>query len=140
MVPESTLNRDVLTYLRSQARAGTGDMYVVDGWQLHVHPDLWERLGDIAGSQEAVVPLYGVAVILVDSTIAALAEGTSTLLLRLPTRPDEIEPGHWVEPLCKAGWQTVSPWVSDLPAPVGLARLAALLQQACEHTAQLQSP
>ncbi len=138
-VPDSILNRDVLAYLRSRARPGTGDRYDVDGWELHVHPDLWLRLGEVAGSKEAVVPAYGVAVIVVDGAVAALAEGTSTLLLRLPGRPAGIEPGHWVEPLCSAGWQTVSPWASELPAPVGRARLTALLHEACRHTARLQS-
>ena len=111
-------------------------MWDEDGWELHTHPDLWQRLGDIAGSRNAVVPLYGVAVILVDGTIAAMAEGTHTLLLRLPYRPDGIEPGHWVEPLCNAGWQTVSPWPDDLSARAGLVRLAALLQEACAYTAR----
>jgi hypothetical protein len=132
-LPDSALNRDLLVYARTRAQPATGSGYDLDGWELHVHPDLIERLEDVAGSPKAVVPLYGVVVVVVRDIAVAMAEGTSTLLLRLPNAPQDVELGVLIEPLCSNGWQAVSPWQSDLPSAVGLARLSALLQEAREH-------
>jgi hypothetical protein len=132
-LPDSALNQDLLAYLRGRAQPGAGSVYDADGWELHVHPDLIERLEHIAGSREAVVPLYGVVIVVVRDIAVAMAEGTGTVLLRLPSPPTDVQPGFEVEPLCSNGWHAVSPWQSDLPSAVGLARLSALLQDASEH-------
>jgi len=132
-LPDSALNRDLLDYLRHRAQPGAGSSYDLDGWELHVHPDLIERLGDIAGSPKAVVPLYGVVIVVVRDIAVAMASDTNTLLLRLPSPPEDVKAGVPIEPLCSNGWQAVSPWQSDLPSAVGLSRLRALLQEARDH-------
>ena len=139
-LPDSTANRDLLGYLRARAQPGTGMRHAdLDGWELHTHPGLIERLGEIAGSPKAVVPLYGVVAIVVKDTAAAMAEGTDTLLLRLPEPPRGVEPGTQIEPLCSNGWYAVSPWQSELPSAVGMAKLTTLMQVAREHTNRIAS-
>lgn len=69
-------NRDLLDYLRTNARPGTGRRGAeFDGWELHTHPDLIERLAEIAGSPRAVIPVYGVAAIAHKGVAAVVALG-----------------------------------------------------------------
>ena len=64
----------------------------------------------------------------------AVAMGTDSLLLRLPSTPEGVELGEPIEPLSSRGWYAVCPWQSHLPGEEGVARLSALLRLAHEHT------
>ncbi|SCL35220.1 hypothetical protein GA0070624_5200 [Micromonospora rhizosphaerae] len=106
---------------------------------MHAHPDLIERLGDIAGSPHVVVPLYGVAVIVHNGVVAVVALGTDTLLFRLPQAPEGVEVEDHTEPLCSKGWHAVSPWQSQLPSAEGLRRLRKLLGKARHYADELNA-
>jgi hypothetical protein len=131
---ETPANEDLLTFLRSRAQPGKGGPYDLDGWELHTHPDLVERLEEICGSRKRVKPAYGVVMVEVKEVALAVAMGTSVLLFRLPEAPEGVKLGPPVEPLTSRGWFSVNPWQSQLPSGEGLARLSALLQLAHEHT------
>jgi hypothetical protein len=126
-LPDTGSNRDLLDHLRRQAQLDPDG-----GWELHVHPDLWERLAALAGSPRAVVALYGLAGVVVKGVAAVVALGTSTLLVRLPEPPDGdgLVPSGPVEPLTRRGWYSVHAWSSDP------ARLADLVRAAREHAAR----
>jgi hypothetical protein len=83
---------------------------------------------------ETLKPLYGVVVVEVEDVAVAVAMGTDSLLLRLPSTPEGVELGEPIEPLSSRGWYAVCPWQSHLPGEEGVARLSALLRLAHEHT------
>ena len=53
-LPDVPANRDLVEFLRHQATPGKADRWDLDGWEMHVHPDLQERMRELAG---AVVPV-----------------------------------------------------------------------------------
>jgi hypothetical protein len=54
VLSESAANADLLAYLRSCAQPATGNRDAdLEGWELHTHLDLIERLGELAGSPRA---------------------------------------------------------------------------------------
>ncbi|WP_144022678.1 hypothetical protein [Asanoa hainanensis] len=126
-VSDSPVNRDLLAYLRANATRGTGGPYEQDGWQLHTHPDLIERLGEIARSDRAVVPLYGYVVLEQRGVAVVAAISMHHLLFRLPTPPDGVEAASPIDPLCDRGWHAVHAWASDL------GRLTRLVKEARQH-------
>ncbi|HUR24576.1 MAG TPA: hypothetical protein VM327_00990 [Candidatus Thermoplasmatota archaeon] len=94
--------------LEKQGVKGTGDLYDLDGWQLHTHPDLCERL------QSLCPPCYGgrfgVPVLTAGNGIHfAVAMGTSTLAFRLGP-----ESGGREFPEAGLGWVAVDPWQTPL--------------------------
>lgn len=132
-VIEDGVNRDVLAFLRARGRPGTGSEYDLDGWELHTHPDLVERLAQIARSRQAVIPLYGVVALEQKGVIVVVALGTSHLLFRLTAAPEGVEAAAPIEPLCGNGWHPVSAWQSQLHSDEGLLRLIALVKEARRH-------
>jgi hypothetical protein len=140
VLSECTANADLLAYLRSSAQPATGRRWAdLDGFELHTHPDLIERLGELAGSPRAVVAFYGVVGIVVKGLAAVVALGTDTLLLRLPARPKGVRFELPVEPMCGNGWYAVSAWDADRHAPDEPSRLARLIHAAHQHTLDLAS-
>jgi hypothetical protein len=100
--------------LEKQGVKGTGDVYDLDGWQLHTHPDLCDRLRAL--NPHCYRGVYGVPVLSTEEgAIFAVAMGTSLLALRLP----EAEA---VEAATSGGrgwtdggdeWLAVEPWSTD---------------------------
>jgi len=97
--------------LRKQGVKGTGDVYDLDGWQLHTHPDLCERLQSL--NPFCCHGLYGVPVLASDrGVLFGVATGTSLLALRLP-EPEFMEAkvaGGRVYTEGGEGWIAVDPW------------------------------
>jgi hypothetical protein len=138
VLAESKANANLLAYLRSSAQPATGRRWAdLDGFELHTHPDLIERLSELAGSPRAVVPFYGVVAIVVKGVAAVVAIGTDTLLLRLPARPEGVWFEPPVEPMCGNGWYAVSAWHGHHPATDGPSRLASLIHAAHQHASDL---
>lgn len=133
-------NRHLLDYLRTFAQPGTGRREAdLDGWELHTHPDLIQRLAEIAGSPRALVPLFGVVAIELKDVVAVLALGTDTLLFRLPAAPTDVEMERPIDPLCDQDWYAVSAWQSELSSAEGLRRLTLLLGTARAYADEIAS-
>jgi hypothetical protein len=123
-LPDVPANRDLIEFLRHQARPGKADRWDLDGWEMHVHPDLQERMRELAGD---VVAVHGLLAVVVDGVGAAVALGTGTVLLRLPAPPPGLRPDRPVPPLSGRGWYAVDAWSSDP------GRLAGALREAREY-------
>ncbi|KJE21402.1 hypothetical protein FF36_04333 [Frankia torreyi] len=130
-------NHDVLTYLRDQAvrpRRESG-RYVLDGWELHTHPDLVERFDLISPSRAAITPVFGVPVVVANGIAAAFATGTGWLLLRLPQPPTDVEMVEPIAALDGKGWHSVDAWQDVSKRSLG--RLQSLTHAAMEYAAEL---
>jgi hypothetical protein len=140
VLSESAANADLLAYLRSQAQPATGNAAAdLDDWELHTHPDLIGRLGELAGSPRAVVAFYGVVGIVVKGVAAVVALGTDTLLLRLPAQPDGVEFEKPIKPMCGNGWYALSAWHDVTAAEDEPSRLSVLVREARVHTNDIAS-
>lgn len=136
-LPDLPSNSVLLGFLRHQARLpdGPGD-YVLNGWQLHTHPDLQARLQEVAPCVP-VLGVYGVPVLASDGVAAAMAIGTDTLLLRLPEFPTDLELGPPLPPLTDGDWYSIDAWQADTPSAIGQQRLADLVCEALRYAGRL---
>ncbi|MEV7884066.1 hypothetical protein ACWD3I_11175 [Streptomyces sp. NPDC002817] len=142
-LPSHPLNTALLDYLRATAAPPNGpdgpDDYTLGEWQLHAHPDLLDRLEELALG----VPLnaaYGIPLLAHKGVAAVAAQGTGTLLMRLPGPPADLEEGRWPVPeLTGHGWWTVDAWQRDLRIVEGDHRLLMAIEQALSHTRDLMS-
>ncbi|MFF4268671.1 hypothetical protein [Streptomyces sp. NPDC001536] len=139
-LPKHPLNTALLDYLREQGSPPSGpDDWTLGEWQLHTHPDLMYRLKDL-GLGVPLSAAYGVPLLAYKGVAAALAMGTSALLLRLPKAPADLEEARWPFPeLTRHGWRAVDAWQSDLRSIEGDHRLLLAVEQALLHTRDLMS-
>jgi hypothetical protein len=117
LLPNLPQNAVLLDLLREQGVPQENGAYLYEGWELHTHPDLVERLEDLA-PRWPVVASFGVPVLAAKGIAAVAAWGTGMLLARLPEAPLEpLEPADPCPPLTDPGqgWYTVCPWQSDFP-------------------------
>ena len=113
--------------------------YAYEGWELHTHPDLVERLEDLAPRRPALAT-FGVPVLAAKGIAAVVARGTGVLLLRLPEAPPEpLEPAGPCPPLTDPGqgWYSVCRWQSELPSAESKRLLSLLVQHALSYAASL---
>ena len=115
-------NATLHALLQKQGVKGTGDVYDLDGWQLHTHPDLCERLQSL--NPHCYRGAFGVPVLATDRGVwFGVAIGTSTLALRLP--PDEAKAAGGRDfPNAGPDWVSVDPWQTDLDTLKRWARAA----------------
>jgi len=143
----------VIDYLRSErvASPDTTTAFVIDGYTLSTHPDLFDRVKEVnvaAGEPAEFRYLYGKPVLVAKTgVIVAFAGGTYVFCVRLPR--SEVDPrlvgerkeklsGHELlrtkqlelEALVAEDWTRIDPWTIDVPRAEGLALLAAILQRA----------
>ena len=100
--------------LKKQGVKGTGDVYDLDGWQLHTHPDLGDRLRSL--NPHCFKGVYGVPVLATErGELFAVAMGTSLLALRLPdaeaAEANAAGAREWADG--GPGWLAVDPWSTD---------------------------
>lgn len=118
------------------ARARPGEPYAIDGWELRAHPDLEERLRQLAEGPPgaSVAVLRGLPVIVDrDGIVCVAAAGTSGLLLRLadgPARDAVLANGGEAQPAIGPDWVRADPWLSDVPATAGTAMLRSWVEAA----------
>jgi hypothetical protein len=124
-------NRAVVGVLRKRAvRRPPDDPWALDGFELHTHPDLQERLDHVAAGRPGghSVGLYGVPVLIAADVVYAIAGGTSRVYLRIPAGPtrDEVE-RHGGDADVDFGpeWVGADAWLSDLPSAAGTRLLAS---------------
>jgi hypothetical protein len=117
------------------------DDHVVDGWgdelplgQLHCHPDLVERLTQIAR------PVRGACRVFVDGCPVvhhaagapiACATGTSRLVVR-SAEPAGALASRWTTPGLPAAWVDLDPWAADVTFARALDLLRAQVRRAYE--------
>lgn len=140
---ERPANASLVRFLEAGAHPAHSDVSLrdarLDGWELRCHPDLRERLEQVAepiGLQ--VDHVRGVPVLIHPNGVAfAAARGTSLVLLRLP--PDEcadVQRSRWTGDAPDADWVAVEPWL-DLPDPEPRQRLSEWVARAFAHAASL---
>ncbi len=136
---EHPQNATLLDFLRAQGAPPRGpNDYALGEWQLHTHPDLLDRLTELA-PHAPLHAAYGVPVLAYEGIAAAAALGTSTLLVRLPAAPTNLKVDAPVPPLADHGWQAVDAWQSELPSAEGHRRLSGTIQGALAHARDLTS-
>ena len=124
--PATAANASLRRFLDAQA-VPDHSTWAFGGYELHTHPDLLERLEQLAPRGTEVVPMAGVAVLVVDGRVASgVALGTSTLLVRSGTPVDGLEPATTIDELTP-DWVAVNAWQSDIIRADGTARLEAAL-------------
>ncbi|MCX5334250.1 MULTISPECIES: hypothetical protein [unclassified Streptomyces] len=138
-LPKHPLNTALLDHLREQGSPPSGpDDWTLGEWQLHTHPDLMYRLKDL-GLGVPLNAAYGVPLLAYKGVAAAVAMGTDTLLLRLPSVPDGLEADTPVPALTRHGWRAVNAWQPRLRSIDGDHRLLLAVEQALLHTRDLIS-
>ena len=108
------LNAPLLAMLRAQGVKGSGDVYDLDGWQLHTHPDLCDHLRSL--NRACYTGAYGVPVLANDKAVYfAVARGTSFLAFRLPEPERSEATAAGGKPFPEAGddWVSVEAWRTD---------------------------
>ncbi|MFC1408770.1 hypothetical protein ACEZCY_05675 [Streptacidiphilus sp. N1-12] len=139
LLPDLPQNTVLLDLLREQGVPEERGTYAYEGWQLHTHPDLIERLEDLA-PHWPVLATFGVPVLAAKGIAAVAARGTGILVVRLPEAPPELlEPAAPWAPLTDPGqgWYSVCPWQSGLRSADSQRELSLLVRHALTHAASL---
>ncbi|MGW3111040.1 hypothetical protein [Streptomyces sp. NPDC001091] len=139
LLPDLPQNAALLALLREQGVAQEGGAYAYDGWALQTHPDLVEKLEDLAPGWP-VLWAFGVPVLAAKGIAAAVARGTGLLLVRLPERPAEpLKPGQPWPPLTEQdeGWYPLCPWQSELTSSESQRLLSLQIRHALTYAASL---
>ncbi|MFD9541212.1 hypothetical protein [Streptomyces sp. NPDC060022] len=139
LLPDRPENTVLLDVLRGQGIAQAHGDYAYAGWALHTHPDLVDRLEELA-PHWPVLATFGIPVLAAKGVAAVVAWGMSILLVRLPEGPPEfLEAAEPCPPLTDPGngWYAVCPWQSDLPLAESRRVLSTLAQHALSNAASL---
>ncbi len=138
-LPDLAPNAALLEFLRGQASppSGPGD-YTLGSWQLHTHPDLIERLRELAPGWP-LTAAYGVPLLACEGIAAVVALGTDWLVVRVGILPPGIETRdpapEWS--FARGDWRVLSPWQSQLSGADAKRILTALVSAALAHAASL---
>lgn len=125
-------NRPVLVALRRSAEPARSE-YRLGAFEQHVHPDVCERLDQLAGGGRSV-GAYGLcARVGRGGVLFAIGMGTGGIALRLPTGAvREAVMAHGGTPDNDLGpdWVIADAWLSKLPGAEGSALLAGWIDAA----------
>jgi len=128
-VPE---NRLVLAWLRPLAEAARSE-YRMGRFEMHTHPDVCERLDQLARGGRAV-GAYGLCARAArGGVLYALGMGTSSIALRLPdghAREAVLANGGRIDPDLGPDWVLADAWLSTLSGADGSSLLAAWVEAA----------
>ncbi|MDH6130490.1 hypothetical protein [Kitasatospora sp. GP82] len=139
LLPDLPQNTLLLDLLREQGVPQEHGDFAYEGWELHTHPDLVERLEELA-PHWPVLATFGMPVLAAKGIAAVVARGMGMLLVRLPEAPPELlKPAAPCPPLTDPGrgWYTVCPWQSELRSAESKRLLSLLVQHALSYTASL---
>lgn len=126
--PETVRDNFALTaWLKEQARFGPPSPWDIDAWELHTHPDLVERVQQLAPAG-SFRPMYGVPVLVhPGGIIFAYAIGTLGLTVRtLVPVPERVRTEAPFPPL--DGWIAVDPWPVDIEMKEGTATMMRFMR------------
>jgi hypothetical protein len=133
-------NGQVLTILRDRGvYRPTSAPWTLDGYELHCHPDLEERIGQLAAGLPggSTIGLYGTPGLAANDIVYAVAMGMSTIHVRLPACPvrDEITRHSDLGPSAFGpDWVVADAWLSHLSSAAGTALLHSWLREAAAAT------
>ena len=147
-LPSRPENERLLAYLRAQAHRGDRpSAFDIDEYELHCHPDLIEHLLALGGGY---LPCYGLPLLVHENGVAfAFAQGTSTLVLRLPpaeqaevldakdssdrNRAEIREETLRLAEALGPEWVAADPWPLEVTRERGLELLRGWVGQARDH-------
>jgi hypothetical protein len=137
-LPDLPLNGSLLGFLRSQASLPAGPADALGAWQLHTHPDLIDRLCELAPGWP-LTAAYGVPLLPGEGVAAVVALGTGWLAVRIDHLPAGIEALKPAPAWTFAGgdWHIVNPWQSQLSSADGTRVLRGLVSGALGYAAGL---
>ena len=139
-LPDLPQNGSLLGFLRSQASppSGPGRAYALGAWELHTHPDLMERLCDLAPGWP-LIAAYGVPLLAYEGVAAVVALGTGWLAVRIDRLPVNIKTLKPAPAWTFAGgdWHIIDPWQGELAAADGTCVLRGLVSEALDYAASL---
>ncbi|MFF4321438.1 hypothetical protein [Streptomyces sp. NPDC001568] len=138
-LPNLPQNTVLLDLLRQQGVPQEHGAHVHEGWEPHTHPDLVERLEDLA-PQWPVLATFGMPVLAANGIAAVVARGMGVLLVRLPESPTgPLVPAEPCPPLTDPGqgWYSLCPWQSELPSAESKHLLSLLIQHALSYAESL---
>ena len=128
-VPE---NHQVLANLRQSAEPASSE-YRLGAFELHTHPDVCERLDQVARDSRSV-GVYGCCARATrGSVLYAIGRGTTTIALRLPDGPVReavLAHGGRLAPELGIDWVAADVWLSEVPRAGGTALLVAWVEAA----------
>lgn len=139
-LPDLPQNADLLDFLRGQARppGELGPVGALGAWELHTHPDLIDRLCELAPGWP-LTAAYGIPLLARDGAAAVVALGTGWLAVRIDHMPADIktlEPAPaWT--FVRDNWHIVDPWQGQLPSADGTRTLRGLVSGALSYAAGL---
>jgi hypothetical protein len=138
-LPDLPPNSSLLGFLRGQAsppKLGRAD--ALGAWELHTHPDLMDRLCDLAPGRP-LTAAYGIPLLASDGVAAVVAFGTGWLAVRidhLPANIKTLEPAStWT--FAGGDWRIVGPWQGQLSSADGTRVLRGLVGAALRYAASL---
>jgi hypothetical protein len=138
-LPDLPQNGSLLGFLRGQAsppKFGRAD--ALGAWELHTHPDLMDRLCDLAPGWP-LTAAYGVPLLASDGVAAVVALGTDWLAVRidhLPANIKTLEPAPtWT--FASGDWRMLDPWQGQLSSADGTRVLRGLVGGALSYAASL---
>lgn len=138
-LPDLPQNGLLLGFLRGQAsppKLGRAD--ALGEWELHTHPDLMERLCELAPGWP-LTAAYGVPILACEGVAAVVALGTDWLAVRidrLPVGIKTLEPAPaWT--FAGGDWHIVDPWQGQLSSADGTRVLRGLVGGALSYAASL---
>ncbi|MFJ6486710.1 MULTISPECIES: hypothetical protein [unclassified Streptomyces] len=138
-LPNLPQNTSLVDLLRAQGVPQERGAHSYEGWELHTHPDLVERLEDLV-PRWPVLATFGVPVLAAKGIAAVVAWSMDTLLVRLPEAPTELlKPASPCPPLTDPGqgWYSVCPWQGELSSMESKRLLSLLVQQSLSYAASL---
>ena len=128
---DSPFNEPIIRHLRSQATPGHDPSWDLEGWELHVHPDLSERFAQVSPTGVDLIPVYGAHVLAASGVAAGFVTGMHHIFLRLPVEPTEVAPRlDGAAFFAAPDWYAIDAWQSDVSTEVGLHRLRTLTDTA----------
>ena len=138
-LPDLTQNASLLGFLRGQASpAKLGRADPLGAWEMHTHPDLMERLCELAPGWP-LTAAYGVPLLAGEGVAAVVALGTGWLAVRidlLPVGITSLEPAPaWT--FAGGDWHIVDPWQGQLSTAYGTRVLRGLVRAALSYAAGL---
>jgi hypothetical protein len=125
-------NRQVLAWLRVDAEPARSE-YRLGGYEQHVHPDVCERLSQLARGGRSVAVYGHCALAARGGVLYAIGVGTSAVALRLapgPHREAVLAHGGRLDPALGDGWVIADVWLSALPGAEGTALLGEWVEAA----------